>query len=388
MAAKNKVLFNLNNVNFNQAIVCDNKNSFNLLFARVGFILLHPPKNLLVVPKRFVGDMVLTLALCKKIKQLAPDVNVGLVCPPYLKNLAERAPYLNHLIEGSARPLQILAKAKRADFDTALVLRSSLSQVLALKLKGIQVVGFDEQRLGPFWPRWGLGLNAQFEAPKVMDNTPHLLLLAKALKALGICEQPELETFDLSLPTEVEDANHVLSLLQIANLSPDDKIAAIHLTAASKEKYQPPEKWIEGVQFLQQAGFKLLAIGTKVDSAIHQHIAKLAGVEVIDFCGHTTLRQTTVLLANCQLLFGHDSGPVHLAAAAKTPNIVTLYGPINHLQWQPYPYTGNFSAIYNENLTCRPCFKKSCGHNRCRTEITAQQIRQALVSHVERFCLA
>ncbi|GEM_PF-281237 len=72
----------------------------------------------------------------------------------------------------------------------------------------------------------------------------------------------------------------------------------------------------------------------------------------MDLIGKATLRETTVLLSQCHLFVGSDSGLVHLALAVGTPT-VGLYGPLNPsylIKNRPH-----FTAIWSE-VECRGCW--------------------------------
>lgn len=51
--------------------------------------------------------------------------------------------------------------------------------------------------------------------------------------------------------------------------------------------------------------------------------------------GPLELCELVALIAGARLFIGNDSGPVHLAAALRTPSVV-IYGPTNPVQWRPW----------------------------------------------------
>jgi len=72
----------------------------------------------------------------------------------------------------------------------------------------------------------------------------------------------------------------------------------------------------------------------------------------MDLIGKATLRETTVLLSQCHLFVGSDSGLVHLALAVGTPT-VGLFGPLNPsylIRNRPH-----FTAIWSD-VECRGCW--------------------------------
>ena len=80
----------------------------------------------------------------------------------------------------------------------------------------------------------------------------------------------------------------------------------------------------------------------------------------------------TVVVAN-------DSGPMHLAAAVKTP-VVALFGPTDPGRTGP---TGVRHDVLDRYVFCSPCYLKECpyGHE-CMREIGVEAVAAA----VERVC--
>ncbi|MEO2003149.1 MAG: glycosyltransferase family 9 protein, partial [Candidatus Poribacteria bacterium] len=59
------------------------------------------------------------------------------------------------------------------------------------------------------------------------------------------------------------------------------------------------------------------------------------GVEgVAVSAGSLTLRQLICLIARARVMLVNDSGPMHMAAAARVP-LVAIFGPTDHVRWMP-----------------------------------------------------
>jgi heptosyltransferase I len=100
----------------------------------------------------------------------------------------------------------------------------------------------------------------------------------------------------------------------------------------------------------------------------------------------STLKQFFALARRARLFVGGDTGPLHLAAAARTP-IVGLYGPT------PARRNGPFSeddvVVERFDLDCRAdCFRRSCGHTSCM-KIPVEAVWRAVEQRVRssRFAL-
>ncbi|MGK5082663.1 glycosyltransferase family 9 protein [Bdellovibrionota bacterium FG-1] len=67
--------------------------------------------------------------------------------------------------------------------------------------------------------------------------------------------------------------------------------------------------------------------------------------------GQLSLRQTMAVLSLLSVFAGNDSGPRHLAVAVNTPT-VTIFGPEHPFEWHPYP-PERHPFLFLDNLACR-----------------------------------
>jgi len=92
---------------------------------------------------------------------------------------------------------------------------------------------------------------------------------------------------------------------------------------------------------------------------------------IFNACGKFNLSQSASLVQQAQVVFGHDTGLTHIAAAFKKV-IFSIWGgtvPNNF-----YPYETKFYLLENTKLNCRPCSKSGrdkCpkGHFKCMKDI-------------------
>jgi heptosyltransferase-2 len=62
----------------------------------------------------------------------------------------------------------------------------------------------------------------------------------------------------------------------------------------------------------------------------------------------------------CDLVVANDGGPVHVAAAVRTP-VVAIFGPTNAPAWGPYPTSDPRNRVVREQVACAPCIHR--GHS-------------------------
>lgn len=104
-----------------------------------------------------------------------------------------------------------------------------------------------------------------------------------------------------------------------------------------------------------------------------EHLIKMADGRAILSCP-TNVPQLFSLLRRINMYIGGDTGVMHLAAFAGCP-MVAVFGPtdvnINA------PYSKNCTIIHKD-LPCSPCKNKDCRSRKCLTDITVDEVFEAI----------
>jgi heptosyltransferase III len=104
---------------------------------------------------------------------------------------------------------------------------------------------------------------------------------------------------------------------------------------------------------------------------------------VLNLCGELTPRESAAVFAQSRLFLGHDSGPMHLAAAVQTPCVAIFSARNLPRMW--FPYGPSHRVLYHRT-ECAGCGLETCllEQKRCLTSITVAealaQVDQALAS--------
>ncbi len=128
---------------------------------------------------------------------------------------------------------------------------------------------------------------------------------------------------------------------------------------------------------------KVIIVGDKEDTQIAHKIRNIAGKNIIDLTGKTSLLQLAAVLRRSSVLVTNDSGPMHMAAATGTP-VVAIFGPtVPEFGFSPL---GERDRVIEKQLPCRPCSlhgSEQCSQNgfKCMRDVTAEEVIEA-VSHV------
>lgn len=94
---------------------------------------------------------------------------------------------------------------------------------------------------------------------------------------------------------------------------------------------------------------------------------------VINLCGRLSPRESAAVLARARIFLGHDSGPMHLAAAVQTPCVAVFSARNKPRVW--FPYGKQHRVIYHQ-VDCWGCNLETCivEKKRCLTSITVPDV--------------
>lgn len=128
--------------------------------------------------------------------------------------------------------------------------------------------------------------------------------------------------------------------LQITGFTTNKPIVALHPYSTHAHKAWLPAYWQDLAKRLHEAGiaFFIVGRGNEVLSLDSLHALSGDGFDkapYADFSNVTSLRETSALLGEADLLVTGDSGPMHLASAVGTP-VVALFGPTTR-EWGFFP---------------------------------------------------
>lgn len=133
-------------------------------------------------------------------------------------------------------------------------------------------------------------------------------------------------------------------------------------------------------QTLQRQGYRVVWMGAKDEIALCSALEKrVAGSQSL--AGKTSLTHTLSVLARASAVVSNDSGGQHLAALAGAP-VVAIFGP-TVLSLGFRPWSSRSVVVERAGLACRPCGKhghKKCpiGTHECMKSIGAARVVSAL----------
>lgn len=329
--------------------------------------------KILIVGPSWVGDMVMAQVLFKLIKHSDPHAQIDVLAPNWSLPVLQRMPEINNAITlpvghgqfGLLPRIKIARELKKQHYTHAIVLANSWKSALIPWLAGIP------HRTG--WlgeMRWGLLNDVRYLNKKALPK------MVQRYAALGLLPGEKLPDI---LPVPKLDAPHesVLSVLEKFDLDTTKPILALCPGAA----YGPAKRWPEEyfAKIAEQkisAGWQVWFFGSQQDSNVIDSIRSRISTSTISFAGKINLHETIDLLSAAHAVVTNDSGLLHIAASLNKP-LVAIYGSTSA---EFTPPLGDKSKIVQEQLSCRPCFKRECPlrHLNCMYMIKPERVLAAI----------
>ncbi len=203
--------------------------------------------------------------------------------------------------------------------------------------------------------------------------------LVRNLAELGPGNLNDPSSWDLRLsPAERERANAALTPLA------GTPFIAVSFGTKNQSNDWQPENWHALLARVAQLypSLGLVLCGAAVETETSEDAAVVwrrhSDRPAVNLCGALSPRESAAVFARAQVFLGHDSGPVHLAAAVRTP-CVAVYGSRNFAGiWFPY---GKGHRVLYHHVDCEGCRLQTCiaEKKKCVLSITVDEVLSHLV---------
>lgn len=198
--------------------------------------------------------------------------------------------------------------------------------------------------------------------------------VAGMLSGLGIEPKPARLEFNV---TADEDAwAKAMSSQLKGNLN---GLLIVAPTAGWPDKAWLPKRFAEvASRVVREDGWAVALIGGPSECHLVEDVKQSASCDIVNLCGKTTLGQLAALMKYADVFLGNDSGPMHLAAAARIPSVV-IFGPTIISKWAPKENC----TVIQKGYACTGCVswhpRARCLHGRkCMELVTVEEVVSAL----------
>ncbi|HWZ15292.1 MAG TPA: glycosyltransferase family 9 protein [Mucilaginibacter sp.] len=299
--------------------------------------------KILIRLPNWLGDVVMSTAFIKAVKQLYPEARIDVIIKKELGDIAALISgiYTVHLFSkqeysGLAGAYRFGKKMRSKKYDLFFNLPTSLtSAAMAWATRAAKRIGFGTE--GGFF----LLTNAYKKPANVHRVDEYISLLEQFTK-------------------------HAINNRQV-KLSPDllpgsNKKVLINFNSEASSRRMPLHKGKGLINLLttEFPGVTFTFIGSAKERAFIEEICESTQNpdRIENTAGKTNLTELCKLMAGATALLTTDSGPAHLANSLGTP-VIVLFGAGNEQNTAPYNKT-NLTVLRYGKLSCEPCVKNTC----------------------------
>ncbi len=320
------------------------------------------------------------LPLLGRLRSAWPEAHITWAIEPKSAPILESHPWLDELIVYDRRHapwsfIPFLWKIRGGNFDLVLDLQRHLKSGV------IGYVSAAKDRLG-FASANVKECNHRFSTRQIPPQ-PSMRLKLMQYQAFGDLLSIPAAPVRFGLHPTAEARTHARQLMSDA-VRP--RLAVI-LGSSWPSRIYFPSSIASVIRHLQEASpgihrFAPVLVGgpedTELASAVQNELAPDA---VLNLAGKTKLGDLPAIFAECDVAFGPDCGPMHIAAAVGCP-VVSLWGATAAERSAPWGFS---EYAIQSAIPCSPCYLRNCPVEReCLRRIApatvADQIRRAFAA--------
>lgn len=335
---------------------------------------LSAVKRVLLVNPAHMGDVVISTAAIRRLKDANPGIIIGFVVGSWAKLALDAHPGIDKLYvvdhwrlsrSNTSRLAklwrywktwrQARAAIKRDGYDLGILLNSfspNLASLLWLAKVPMRV-GYVSVGGAPL-------LNVVL--PKPASSQAEQLIQLKLLDESGFHGRSESW---LNVPDETVD---LLARCKIKN-----PLVVLHPGTGNPAKAWLPESWVALSRYFRAQGFYVVITGQgAAEKRLADDVARHSDAQ--NLVDQLPWQAWLVLLEKACLVVGVDSVVGHVCAAMGKP-FVGIYSGIGSVaRWAP---TGNRIRVMTKPVSCSPCHTRPCSERACITTVMVEEVQQA-----------
>ncbi len=331
-------------------------------------------KKIMIRTPNWIGDAVMTTPAMAVVRVFFPTAEIVAVANPPVAELFSPHPACNRVIiydkKGAHRGLGGLLKLRRVlrreHFDLAILFQNAIEAALISRLAKIpRRAGYstDGRRFLLSHPV-PVG-----ERERLWHHTDYYLRMLAALGITGSKEPLQLNV----TATEARKAREILGTGRWVAVNPGASYGAA-------KRWFPDRFATVADQLVERYQVKIVLTGGTGEQDIGRDIQNFMTHTPLNLVGKTTVREMMAILEQCCLLITNDSGPMHVAAALKTP-LVAIFGPTDHTTTSPATAE---ARIVRKDTLCAPCLLRQCPtDHQCMKAVTADDVLRAAGAYMD-----
>ncbi|MCX5687884.1 MAG: lipopolysaccharide heptosyltransferase II [Candidatus Omnitrophica bacterium] len=329
-------------------------------------------KRILIVNVNWLGDTLFATPFIRAIKEKYPKSYIAILTHPRCYEILEGNSNIDEIIiydekkqhKNLLRRFSIVAYLRSKNFDTAFILRKSLSRTLLLLFSKIPT------RVGYRSKRAGFLLTRRVDIPhKELHKVEYFLNLGKIV---GI----EAKNKNYEICISSKDIEEGEKILRDAGINYKNFVI-LNAGGNWNPKRWPAENFAKlGDKIFKILGAHIVLTGAEKDIALAETIADLMKHKPFILCGKTSLKTLGAIFKKAVCVISNDSGPMHIAAATGA-SVIAIFGPTSAKLTGPYG--GGKSKVLHKDIGCKiPCYDVKCRDNMCMKAVSVEEVFEAV----------
>ena len=330
------------------------------------FNSLKNPK-ILLIRLSSLGDIVLTTPAIRAVRANFPDAHIAMLVAKQSADILRENPHLNEIItfdrsakdKDTGEMWRLVRLLRQRKFTLAVDFQRKFRTEILMYLSGAT------ERVGK-----GRLCTVRVSEQGNKHATAHYFDL---LHAAGIpAADRKLELF----LAESERRDAVQRFKTAGTVDGRLKVGLFPGAGWKLREWMPERFAAVGDRLVAHFNADVLIFGGPHESELVQTVANLMEMQAIPFAGNLQIRQLAACIEQCDLFLTNDTGPMHIAAGVGT-RTVSLFGPGNHIRFQPL---GVGHQIIRHDVPCSPCkqFIDKCKDNICMKGIEVDEVWQTI----------
>lgn len=321
-----------------------------------------------------IGDIVLTLPMAARLKQLQPGVKITLLCRTYAAQAAQYCDDIDEVVQIEDVQQDLSGWLRSTDIDTIILAQPDRKLAIAAFKAGVRHrIGNARQKLYQL-----IYCNRRVRFSKGRSDNHEAQINFEFLRPYGETRIPEREAIDGFYRFTIPHDDGIANLLR-----PHAFNLVLHTKSNGHGREWPVSHYVELAQILgARRDVHLWLTGTEQEGKwIAEHAPQLlAQPNVSSVLGQLNLARLMSFIRQADGLIAGGTGPLHLSAAIgqRTLGLFPPTRPMHAGRWAALGrQASNLSLEHPQCLDCHKTPGPSCA---CMEAITPQQVEQVVVS--------
>jgi heptosyltransferase III len=334
--------------------------------------------NILVIRRRYLGDIVLLGSFLRNLRLHWPSANIRVLVAPAYAGVLSLNPDTDDpvLLPRHARSWpRFISQLRRTAWTHVFNFDNTEGTALIARLSGAPV------RVGIHHGGFPLKLRALYthvvhDPNEIHEARPITEYFLRALEPVGV----PVATREVRLVPREDDVAVLRGF--VGAIGP---VLLVHPGSRSPWRLWPAERFAAICDRAQEElGAQVVLAGGPGERDLLAEIRQIARLHILTFTEPLSLSRFAALAKLSAAVLCHDSGPMHVAAAVGTP-VIALYGSQSKVLFPP---TGEGHILIQPPLPCTDCVAKDrcvpldSYHNYCVRRIPVDEVYAAVRSRL------